>query len=287
MPHTSPDLRHLHVSYFPSPRVHQSLGASDATCLAMQSTANSPGSTSRELVWMSDPTSFETLSGRVRLACLTCRRKKQKCSGDVPCSTCVMSGGNCEGLVARKSRHSRKGSLVSSEPAEDATKDSWEPELLQCFNGTPGEARNHAQQRRQPAANQFASVRVDQHLHCPDWIAADSIWPSVSRHDSPNETLGIPNGAGLSQPYFGGNASSPESLDERRKAIDGEASLPPSRVGSIANAPDEMDYSNHVGGVRNLLSIAQNLEQQALELRQVAQARIEDLLKDLSGSEDM
>lgn len=52
--------------------------------------------------FISDPGHKENLSGRVRAACLNCRRKKTKCSGDVPCSTCEEKDIVCEGLTERK-----------------------------------------------------------------------------------------------------------------------------------------------------------------------------------------
>ena len=52
--------------------------------------------------FISDPGHKETLSGRVQAACVTCRRKKIKCSGDVPCTTCEEKGIVCEGLLERK-----------------------------------------------------------------------------------------------------------------------------------------------------------------------------------------
>lgn len=62
------------------------------------------GSTSKEKAYrfISDPGHKENLSGRVRAACVTCRRKKIKCSGDVPCGTCEEKGIRCEGLTERK-----------------------------------------------------------------------------------------------------------------------------------------------------------------------------------------
>lgn len=52
--------------------------------------------------FVSDPGHKENLSGRVRAACLNCRRKKTKCSGEVPCNTCEEKGVVCEGLTERK-----------------------------------------------------------------------------------------------------------------------------------------------------------------------------------------
>ena len=52
--------------------------------------------------FISDPGHKENLSGRVRAACITCRRKKIKCSGEVPCSTCQEKGIACEGITERK-----------------------------------------------------------------------------------------------------------------------------------------------------------------------------------------
>ncbi|KAK4634492.1 hypothetical protein CLAFUW4_01617 [Fulvia fulva] len=52
--------------------------------------------------FISDPGHKENLSGRVRAACLTCRRKKIKCSGEPNCRTCREKGLVCEGLPERK-----------------------------------------------------------------------------------------------------------------------------------------------------------------------------------------
>lgn len=52
--------------------------------------------------FISDPGHKETLSERVQAACVTCRRKKIKCSGDVPCTTCEEKGIVCEGILDRK-----------------------------------------------------------------------------------------------------------------------------------------------------------------------------------------
>lgn len=52
--------------------------------------------------FISDPRYKENLSGRVRAACITCRRKKIKCSGEINCQTCQERGLVCEGLPERK-----------------------------------------------------------------------------------------------------------------------------------------------------------------------------------------
>ncbi|KAF2723950.1 hypothetical protein K431DRAFT_10540 [Polychaeton citri CBS 116435] len=64
--------------------------------------SSSPSSHDKVYRFISDPEHKETLSGRVRAACLTCRRKKIKCSGDEPCQTCRDRGLKCEGLPPRK-----------------------------------------------------------------------------------------------------------------------------------------------------------------------------------------
>ena len=48
--------------------------------------------------FVTDPNYDETLSGRVRAACITCSRRKIKCSGGVPCETCLSHNRRCEGL---------------------------------------------------------------------------------------------------------------------------------------------------------------------------------------------
>ncbi|PIB01270.1 hypothetical protein CB0940_01865 [Cercospora beticola] len=64
---------------------------------------NSPTSAKEKTFrFISDPGHKENLSGRVRAACLTCRRKKIKCSGELNCRTCREKGLVCEGLPERK-----------------------------------------------------------------------------------------------------------------------------------------------------------------------------------------
>ena len=52
--------------------------------------------------FISDPRHSETLSGRVRAACLNCRHRKVKCCGQMPCTTCKENRMSCGGLVERK-----------------------------------------------------------------------------------------------------------------------------------------------------------------------------------------
>lgn len=59
----------------------------------------------------------ENLSGRVRAACLTCRRKKIKCSGELNCATCREKGLVCEGLPERKRPTKESGSSHILSPA--------------------------------------------------------------------------------------------------------------------------------------------------------------------------
>lgn len=63
----------------------------------------------KRFTFISDPNYQETLSGRVRIACVTCRRRKTKCFGSFPCITCKDRGLECEGLVERKRRKERFG----------------------------------------------------------------------------------------------------------------------------------------------------------------------------------
>lgn len=60
--------------------------------------------------FISDPGHKENLSGRVRAACLTCRKKKIKCSGELNCRTCREKGLVCEGLPERKKPSKRESS---------------------------------------------------------------------------------------------------------------------------------------------------------------------------------
>nr|POF02522.1 hypothetical protein CFP56_58153 [Quercus suber] len=58
--------------------------------------------TERSYSFISDPSHKETLSGRVTAACLNCRRKKIKCSGEENCQTCRDKGLVCESPPKRK-----------------------------------------------------------------------------------------------------------------------------------------------------------------------------------------
>ena len=88
-----------------------------------------PGGSNDDKVFrfISDPGHKENLSGRVSLACIACRRKKVRCSGDVPCSTCKEKGIVCEGIAKRKRPnkkldhqdnlpYGRRGSITYSSP---------------------------------------------------------------------------------------------------------------------------------------------------------------------------
>lgn len=64
--------------------------------------SSSASKSEKHYQFITDPGHKENLSGRVGAACVTCRRKKIKCSGDVPCGTCREKGIKCEGLTPRK-----------------------------------------------------------------------------------------------------------------------------------------------------------------------------------------
>lgn len=68
--------------------------------MSFQESSNLSGD--RVFQFISDPDHKENLSGRVRAACLTCRRKKIKCSGEINCRTCREKGLVCEGLPERR-----------------------------------------------------------------------------------------------------------------------------------------------------------------------------------------
>ncbi|KAK5687513.1 hypothetical protein LTS10_001651 [Elasticomyces elasticus] len=59
----------------------------------------------RTFQFISDPNHKENLSGRVTAACLNCRRKKIKCSGEAECRQCREKGVPCEGPPSRKRPH--------------------------------------------------------------------------------------------------------------------------------------------------------------------------------------
>ncbi|KAK4508057.1 hypothetical protein PRZ48_001794 [Zasmidium cellare] len=66
----------------------------------------------RTYLFISDPGHKENLSGRVRAACMTCRRKKIKCSGEINCRTCREKGLVCEGMPERKRPRRDGGSII-------------------------------------------------------------------------------------------------------------------------------------------------------------------------------
>ena len=73
--------------------------------------------------FISDPGHKENLSGRVRAACLNCRRKKTKCSGEVPCGTCEEKGIACEGLTERKRPTKNGGKRSCANSARRSSED--------------------------------------------------------------------------------------------------------------------------------------------------------------------
>lgn len=69
--------------------------------------------------FISDRFHKENLSGRVRAACVTCRRRKVKCEGVEPCRTCNEKGLVCEGLPKRKTSD-QDAPLVPNEAANES-----------------------------------------------------------------------------------------------------------------------------------------------------------------------
>ncbi|KAK5697537.1 hypothetical protein LTR97_007675 [Elasticomyces elasticus] len=69
--------------------------------------------------FVSDPNHKENLSGRVTAACLNCRRKKIKCSGEADCKQCRDKGLLCEGPPSRK-RPNHETAIPNSDEGLDA-----------------------------------------------------------------------------------------------------------------------------------------------------------------------
>ncbi|KAK5745292.1 hypothetical protein LTR17_001453 [Elasticomyces elasticus] len=69
--------------------------------------------------FVSDPNHKENLSGRVTAACLNCRRKKIKCSGEADCRQCRDKGLLCEGPPTRR-RPNRNTAVSNSDEDLDA-----------------------------------------------------------------------------------------------------------------------------------------------------------------------
>ena len=90
--------------------------------------------------FISDPTFLhkETLSGRVTVACVTCRRKKIKCSGEVPCKQCLAKETLCGGLIERK-RHKPRCSRRAALEYSKAASPSLQPECI----GSESSNRDH------------------------------------------------------------------------------------------------------------------------------------------------
>ena len=86
--------------------------------------------------FISDPGHKENLSGRVRAACLTCRRKKIKCSGELNCRTCREKGLVCEGLPERKRPRRDGPGLSIEEPAFTGIERNRKPSLSKSKAGS-------------------------------------------------------------------------------------------------------------------------------------------------------
>ncbi|KAK5674138.1 hypothetical protein LTS10_013123 [Elasticomyces elasticus] len=87
----------------------------------------------RTFQFVSDPNHKDNLSGRVTAACLNCRRKKIKCSGEAECRQCREKGLVCKGPPPRKRpnrdlirTHGAEASASNrSSPAEGANRDAF------------------------------------------------------------------------------------------------------------------------------------------------------------------
>lgn len=76
----------------------------------------------RTYEFISDPLHKVNLSGRVTAACLNCRRKKIKCSGEINCRQCREKGLQCEGPPSRKrpARDHASSSSLTNTPSSIA-----------------------------------------------------------------------------------------------------------------------------------------------------------------------
>ena len=147
--------------------------------------ADSPGS-EKTYRFISDPGHKENLSGRVRAACITCRRKKIKCSGEVPCHTCEERGVVCEGLMERK--RPRKAS-EHHEALSVSTQSSPAPSLRKISTmssddsgyASGARSRNPSAGSRTHRINTNYSLTSSRVLHSP----SNSTWtPGISPTDT-------------------------------------------------------------------------------------------------------
>lgn len=144
--------------------------------------------------FISDPKHKENLSGRVRAACLNCRRKKIKCSGEENCRICQDRGVVCEGFQQRK--RPRKASILN----DVATYDVDEVEKTRRRVSKP---KQSAPRRASMTSNasQQGSTRAEPQISMiqPPAVAATSLPPtSLPSSLLPLETNETPAIASLS-----------------------------------------------------------------------------------------
>ncbi|KAF2484146.1 hypothetical protein BDY17DRAFT_295097 [Neohortaea acidophila] len=252
----------------------------------------------RSYQFVSDPEYKENLSGRVRAACITCRRKKIRCSGEVPCQTCKERGVVCEGLTQRKRPH--KGTIKDSRKARDASAHSRQDSSKAWSTGN-GRKSSGDTMSDEGTGNEdpsrHSSRRPSVNLEKLHALAGDSGYASGKQSSPGNSSPAL---AATHMRTF--SQSGPTSFNEphapnhvRMRTLDwagparsrlqsyiGELSPVTQPLASISlngstdwsEARDRMDWwssdSNNEDNSNKLLSAARMLEAQAQSLRQLA-----------------
>ncbi|KAK6390733.1 hypothetical protein LTR65_005337 [Meristemomyces frigidus] len=164
----------------------------------------------RRYEFIADPAHKENLSGRVTAACLNCRRKKIKCSGEAVCRQCREKGLVCEGPPSRK--RPRK---------EDAASSAGEAPLLkneQSQSDVDQEGDRRVQQQQEPQLLPAALSKEDSgygdHGRGP-WRASDEERSlseeavHISTASTRSHPHGQPSNAGATSSTFGSAAHQP------------------------------------------------------------------------------
>lgn len=220
----------------------------------------------RTYSFVSDPTHTETLSGRVSAACINCRRKKIKCSGEADCQTCREKGLVCEGLLPRS--QTKKDQVIASSSSSSSY---------------PSNSRRHAVNRLAEEPAQSTALGPDPPGSFP---ATDPLCLPLLRPSNPTsfETFAEPSSLGTrnsedwsflrpdNTTFSDYQSDMPSSVTSYTSHM---TSTPGSFPGLLSHDHSEPTQWWPTGGpgVRSssdLLSTANALEQQARSLRQLA-----------------
>ncbi|TKA72227.1 hypothetical protein B0A55_07303 [Friedmanniomyces simplex] len=136
-----------------------------------------------------EPTHKENLSGRVTAACLNCRRKKIKCSGEVHCKQCQAKGVVCEGPPSRK-RPNRENVASSNEEGPSVPAHVDKSSSRSNVSSSTGDASNNQTSRSGELAPMSAATISSDSMSTRSQHGLETAWrPNIPLLTPPDHLI--------------------------------------------------------------------------------------------------